>query len=63
MYSSTLAICKQCRTRLSGQGEEDDVVLTVLKSQDEIQGAEKQEESIECLGTTSSRSGELDKVS
>jgi len=39
------------------------VVLKVPKSQDEIQGAEKQEEYIECPGTTSSRTGELDKVS
>jgi len=36
---------------------------TKTKSQDEIQGAEKQEESIECPGTTFSRAGELDKVS
>ena len=39
------------------------MVLTVPESQDAIQGAEKQEESIECPGTTSSRIGELDKVS
>ena len=39
------------------------MVLTVPKSQDQIQGAEKQEESIECPGTTSSKTGELDKVS
>ena len=63
IYSYTLAMCKQCLTRLGGQDEKDDVVLTVPKSQDEIQGAEKQEESIECTGTTSSRSGELGKVS
>lgn len=63
IYSYTLAICKQCRTRLGGQGEKDDVVLTVPESQDEIQGAEKQEESMECPGSTCSRTGELDKVS
>ena len=39
------------------------MVLTVPKSQDQIQGAEKQEKSIECPGTTSSKTGELDKVS
>ena len=56
-------MCKQCRTRLSCQGEKDDVDLTVPNSQDEIQGAEKQEKSIERPGTTSSRTEELDKVS
>ena len=52
-----------CERGISGQGEKDNVDLTVPNYQDEIQGAEKQEESIECPGTTSSRTGELDKVS
>lgn len=62
-FLPTLAICKQCRTRLSGQGEKDDVVLTIPKSQDETQGFERQEESIECPETTSPRAGELEEVS
>ena len=56
-----LAICKQCRTRLSIQREDDAVTLTAPKSQDETRGDKDCEEP----ESTSSRPGEprLDVVS
>ena len=56
-----LAICKQCRTRLSIQREDDAVTLTAPKSQDETRGDKDCEEP----ESTSSGPGEprLDVVS
>ena len=56
-----LATCKQCRTRLSIQREEDEVTLTAPKSQDETRGDKDCEEP----ESTSSSPGEprLDVVS
>ncbi|CAH3146260.1 unnamed protein product, partial [Porites lobata] len=50
----TLAICKQCRTRLSIQREDDEVTLMAPKSQDETRGDKDCEEP----ESTSSSPGE-----
>ena len=56
MFSSlrlpTLAICKQCRTRLGDQEEQDEVVCAVPVSENE---AQEVEDSTQHTGTTSSR--------
>ena len=56
MFSSlrlpTLAICKQCRTRLGDQEEQDEVVFAVPVSENE---AQEVEDSTQHTGTTSSR--------
>ena len=55
-----LAICKQCRTRLSIQREDDEVTLTAPKSQDETRG-DKDYEFEEPESTSSSpREPQLD---
>ena len=47
-FISILAICKQCRARLSDPGEKDDSALADPKSQGEKQRDESQEHFEQC---------------